>query len=136
LFGVLAGAIPARDAVIRTDNPRLDVLMAGGASAKAADRLARKNLAQLLLVFRSYDVVLIDSPLPSHRHARYFTGIDSILLCMKDDNTLTGRMAAAVAAVKARGGSNVAIAATMAEPERANSRQPRPVPAEVYARAV
>jgi polysaccharide biosynthesis transport protein len=136
LLGVLAGAIPVRDAVTRTDNPRLDVLMAGGASAKGAERLARKNLAQLLSVFRSYDVVLIDSPVPSGRYARNFAGVDSVLLCMKGDRELRERMAAAVAAVKALGGSNIAIAATMAEPERGTVRQPRPVPAEVYARAV
>ena len=136
LLGALAGAISVRDAVTRTDNPKLDVLMAGGASAKAADRLARKNLAQLLSVFRSYDVVLIDSPLPSQPHARYLAGVDSVLLCMKGDHALTERTAAAVAAVKALGGSNIAIAATMAEPERGTARQPRPVPTEVYARAV
>jgi polysaccharide biosynthesis transport protein len=136
LLGVLAGAIPVRDAVTRTDNPKLDVLMAGGASAKAADRLARKNLAQLLSVFRSYDVVLIDSPLPPWRHARYLAGVDSVLVCVKGDNTLAERAAAAVAASKALGASNIAIAATMAEPERATSRLPQPVPAEVYARAV
>ena len=136
LLGVLAGAIPVRDAVTRTDNPKLDVLMAGGASAKAADRLARKNLAQLLSVFRSYDVVLIDSPLPPRRHARYLAGVDSVLVCMKGDNALAERAAAAVAAVKALGATNIAIAATMAEPERATSRQPQPVPAEAYARAV
>jgi uncharacterized protein involved in exopolysaccharide biosynthesis len=136
LLGVLAGAISVRDAVTRTDNPKLDVLMAGGASAKAADQLGRKNLAQLFSVFRSYDVVLIDSPSPSQRHARYLAGADSVLLCMKGDDALTERMAAAVAAVKALGGSNIAIAATMAEPERGTARQPRPVPTEVYARAV
>ncbi|WP_024514178.1 exopolysaccharide transport family protein [Bradyrhizobium sp. Tv2a-2] len=136
LLGVLAGDIAIRDAVIRTDNPKLDVLVAGGASEKAADRLARKSLAQLLSVFRSYDVVFIDSPLPTRRHARYLSGVDSTLLCMKGDSTLAERMAAAVAAVKALGGSNVAIAATMVEPEHGTLRQPRPVPAEVYARAV
>ena len=45
-------------------------------------------------------------------------------------------LAAAVAAVKALGAGNVAIAATMAEPERGTAHQPQPVPADVYARAV
>ena len=136
LLGVLAGAISIRDAVRHTDNSKLDVLMAGGASAKAAERLARKNLAQLLSVFRSYDVVLIDSPLPARPHARHLAGIDSVLLCMKGDDALDKRTAAAVSTVKALGGCNIAIAATMAEPERATTRQLRPAPAEVYARAV
>src|SRR5579883_869956 len=47
LLGVLAGALPIRDAVTQTGNPKLDVLMAGGASTRAADRLVRKSLAQL-----------------------------------------------------------------------------------------
>ena len=136
LLGVLAGAIPIRDAVTQTGNPKLDVLMAGGASTKAADRLVRKSLAQLLAVFRSYDVVLIDAPLPSRPHNRYLAGIDNVLVCMKADAALAERTAGAVSAVKALGGSNIAVAVTMAEPERATSRQPRPVPVEVYARAV
>jgi hypothetical protein len=136
LLGVLAGALPIRDAVTQTGNPKLDVLMAGGASTRAADRLVRKSLAQLLAVFRSYDVVLIDCPLPSRPHNRYLVGIDNVLVCMKADAALAERTAGAVSAVKALGGGNVAVAVTMAEPERATSRQPRPVPVEVYARAV
>jgi len=135
LLGVLAGTIPVRDAVVRTDNPNLDVLVAGGVSAKAAERLSRRNLAQLFSVFRSYDVVLIDSPLPS-RQSRYLAGVDSVLICMRGDDALSERTAAAIAAVRAQGAANIAIAATMAEPERSAAREPRPVPAEAYARAV
>jgi hypothetical protein len=135
LLDVLSGAISVRDAVVRTGNAKLDVLMAGGSSAKAADQLARKNLAQLLSVFRSYDVVLIDAPLPS-RQGRYFTGIDSVLMCMKDDGDLNERAASAVAAVKALGASNVAIAATMAEVARESTRQSPTIRAEISARAV
>jgi len=135
LIDVLKGAISVRDAVVTTGNPKLDLLLAGGASTKAADQLARKNLSQLLSVFRSYDVVLIDSPLPS-RQGRYFTGVDSVLVCMKGDDALKGRATAAVAAVKALGASNVAIAATMAEPVRGTMRPVRPVRAAISARAV
>ena len=135
LVDVLKGAISVRDAVVNTGNPKLDLLLAGGASTKAADQLARKNLSQLLSVFRSYDVVLIDSPLPS-RQGRYFTGVDSVLVCMKGDESLKGRAGAAVAAVKALGASNVAIAATMAEPVRGTMRPLRPVRTAISARAV
>ena len=135
LLDVLRGAISLRDAIVRTGNPRLDVLMAGGASAKAADQLARKNLAQLLSVFRSYDVVLIDSPPPSLQ-GRYLAGVDSVLICMKGDDTLKARAASAVAAVKALGASNIAIAETMAEPVHGTMQQTRPIPAEISARAV
>jgi len=135
LLDVLKGAISVRDAVVRTGNARLDVLMAGGSSAEAADQLARKNLAQFLSVFGSYDVVLIDAPLPS-RQGRYFTGIDSVLICMKGDGELDDRAASAVAAVKALGASNVAIAATMTEPVRGTMRQSPTIRAEKSARAV
>jgi len=135
LMDVLKGAIAVRDAVVKSGNPKLDLLLAGGASTKAADQLARKNLSQLLSVFRSYDVVLIDSPLPS-RQSRYFTGVDSVLVCMKGDDALKGRATAAVAAVKALGASNVAIAATMAEPVRGTMRPVRPVRTAITARAV
>jgi hypothetical protein len=135
LLDVLSGAISVRDAVVSTGNAKLDVLMAGGSSAKAADQLAGKNLAQLLSVFRSYDVVLIDAPLPS-RQGRYFTGIDSVLICMKDDGDLNERAASAVAAVKALGASNVAIAATMADSVRGTTRQLPASRAEISARAV
>ena len=97
--------------------------------------LAQKDLAQLLSVFRSYDVILIDTPLPS-RGGRYLAGIDSVLICMKSDGALKGRAASAVAAVKALGASSVAIAATMAEPASGTLRETRPIPAEATARAV
>jgi uncharacterized protein involved in exopolysaccharide biosynthesis/Mrp family chromosome partitioning ATPase len=135
MLDVLKGAISVRDAVVSTGNPKLDVLLAGGVSAKAAEQLAKRNLAQLLSVFRSYDVVLIDSPLPS-RQGRIFAGVDSVLLCMKADATLKERAAAAVSAVKTLGASNIAIAATMAEPVSGIVRQSRPIRAEISARAV
>jgi uncharacterized protein involved in exopolysaccharide biosynthesis/Mrp family chromosome partitioning ATPase len=135
LLGVLQDAISVRDAVVSTGNPRLDVLMAGGASAKAADQLARTDLARLLSVFRNYDVVLIDSPLPS-QEGPYLAGIDSVLICMKGDGTLMGRAASAVAAVRALGASDIAIAETMAEAAHGNMQQSRPVRAEISARAV
>jgi Mrp family chromosome partitioning ATPase len=135
LVDVMKGAISVRDAVVHTGNARLDVLMAGSVSSKAADQLSEKNLAQLLSVFRSYDVVLIDTPLPA-REGHYFTGIDSVLVCMKSDGALNGRAASAVAAVKAQGASSVAIAATLAEPASATLRPSRPVRAEISARAV
>lgn len=134
LLDVLNGTVSARDAV-HTSNPKLDVLTAGGVSSKAADQLAQKDLAQLLSVFRSYDVVLIDTPLPSHE-GRTFAGVDSVLICMKSDGALKGRAAFAVAAVKALGASSVAIAATLAEPASGTLRQARPIRAEATARAV
>lgn len=135
LADVLSGTLAVRDAVVQTGNPRLDVLMAGGASAKAADQLARKNLAELLSAFRSYDLILIDAPLPL-RQGRFFAGVDSVLICIKGDEALKPRAASAVAAVKALGASNVAIAATMAEPSRGTLRPARPMRAEISARAV
>jgi Mrp family chromosome partitioning ATPase len=135
LLDVLTGAASVRDAIVHTGNPKLDVVMAGGASPKVADQLAHKDLTQLLSVFRSYDVILIDVPPPSHQ-GRIFAGMDSVLICMKSDDALTKRAASAVATVKALGASSIAIAATMAEPTAGTLRQVRPIRAEATARAV
>jgi uncharacterized protein involved in exopolysaccharide biosynthesis/Mrp family chromosome partitioning ATPase len=134
LLGVLAGSISARDAVVRTADPDLDALVAGGASVKAAEQLFRKNLAELLSDFESYDAVLIDSPLPSLK-TRYLAGADSVLVCMRGDGSLIARAASAVAGVKAIGATNVAIAVTMLEADRNMVDQPELIPAEARARA-
>ncbi|WP_024510553.1 exopolysaccharide transport family protein [Bradyrhizobium sp. ARR65] len=134
LAGVVAGSIPARDAVVQTADPNLDVLVAGGGSAKTAELLLRKKLAELLSGVDGYDVVLIDSALPS-RKSRYLAGVDNVLLCMRGDGSLMGRSASAVAAAKAHGAANIAIAVTMAEPQRSAAPEPRPIPVEAYARA-
>jgi hypothetical protein len=78
---------------------------------------------------------LIDSPPPS-RQGRYLAGVDSVLICLKGDGTLNARAASAVAAVKALGASNIAIAETMAEPAHGTMQQSPPVRAEISARAV
>ncbi len=134
LLGVLAGSIAACDAVVHTDHPNLDALLAGGVSAKVADLLFSRNLAELLSVLEDYDAVLIDSPLPSLQ-TRYLAGLDSAVLCMRGDGSLIGRAASAVARVKALGATNIAIAVTMVEAERSIAPPPTSIPAKAYARA-
>lgn len=131
---VLARSIAVRDAVVQTADPNLDLLVAGAGSAKAADQLFRKNLAGLLSAFDRYDVVLIDSPLPS-RKSRYLAGMDCVVVCIRGDASPMGGAVPAVAAVKALGATNIAIALTMVESDRGAVPEVRPMPAEAYARA-
>ncbi len=134
LSGVLGRSIALRDAIVQTADPNLDVLVAGGGDAKAADRLFGKALAGQLSTLDGYDVVLIDSPLPAQK-SRYLAGIDSVLVCMRGEASLMAGAASAVAAVKGHGASNVAIALTMAETDRRAAPDVEPMPAQVYARA-
>jgi Mrp family chromosome partitioning ATPase len=134
LSGVLVRSIALPDAVVQTADPNLDVLVAGSDGAKPADRLFSKNLTKLLSTLDDYDAVLIDSPLPA-RKSRYLAGVDSVLVCMRGDASLMGGAASAVAAVKASGASNIAIAVTMAEEDRRAAPEVLLMPAEAYARA-
>jgi MinD-like ATPase involved in chromosome partitioning or flagellar assembly len=133
LLGVLSGSMRARDAVVQTAVANLDVLVAGGASAKAASLLFRSRLSELLDGVGNYDAVLIDSPLPLNR-GDYFAGVDHVVVCMKGDGSLIGRAATAVADVKSFGAKSVVIAVTMDESRR-NPAEPASVPIEAYARA-
>jgi hypothetical protein len=54
---------------------------------------------------------------------------------MRGDASLMGGAASAVAAVKASGASNIAIAVTMAEEDRRAAPEVLLMPAEAYARA-
>ncbi len=125
LSDVAAGSVSARDAVMRTADPNLDVLVAGEATAKAVDKVFSKRPAALLARVGSYDAVLIDSSLPSGR-GQYFVGTDAVLICMRDDGGMMGRAASAVSAARALGASKVAIAV---------AQQQKPIRAESYARA-
>jgi uncharacterized protein involved in exopolysaccharide biosynthesis len=134
LSEVLAGSVRAADAVKRTDNPNLDVLVAGGAIPKVADKLFSKGPVAVLSRIGNYDAVLIDGPLPPGK-GRYLAGFDKVLICMRDDGALIGRAASAVSGARALGAPNVAIAVTMAEADRAFAYPPNRAPAEAYARA-
>jgi uncharacterized protein involved in exopolysaccharide biosynthesis len=134
LSEVLAGSVGVRDAVKRTGDPNLDVLVAGGAIPKAAGKLFSKGPLALLARVGSYDAVLIDGPLPPGK-GRYLAGFDKVLICMRDDGALMGRAASAVSGARALGASNVAIAVTTAEADRTFAYRPTRDPAEAYARA-
>lgn len=134
LLGVLAGSMTARDAVVRTAVPNLDVLVAGGAGARAANMLFGKRLVDLLGHVGSYDVILIDSPMPLNAGS-YLAGIDHTIVCLKGDSSLMGRAAPAIAEVRALGAGSVVIAVTMEENPRSNAYQPAFIPTEEYARA-
>ena len=138
LLGVLAGWITARDAVVRTAVPNLDVLVAGGAGSKGASLLFERRLTDLLSNLSGYDAILIDSPVPStmpSAPADYFAGIDHVVICMKGDGLLTGRAPLAVANVQALGAGSIAIAITMDELQHGSAFQVASIPTERYARA-
>ena len=65
LLGILRGSTLPRDAVVRTPNPNLDAIAAGGIAADATALLMRKEVSDLLSWASLYDVVLIDGPLPA-----------------------------------------------------------------------
>lgn len=134
LLGVLAGSMSARDAVVRTAVPNLDVLVAGGAGARAANMLFSKRLVDLLGNIGSYDVILIDSPMPLNAGS-YLAGIDHTIVCLKGDSSLMGRAAPAIAEVKALGAGSVVIAVTMEDTQRSNVYQPAFTATDAYARA-
>jgi hypothetical protein len=131
---VLSGAISLDDAIAPTADRNLDVVLAGEGSANLADQLFGASLASLLARLRGYDIVLADSPLPPGKTG-YLAGMDGILLCMRGESASMGRVAAAVAGARACGATNIAIAVTFVEPDRAIAHQGRPTAAEAYARA-
>ncbi|KZD22472.1 GumC family protein [Tardiphaga robiniae] len=114
LQGILRGDITAREAVVRTATPNLDVIPAGPFSA-SAELLMRKPLGDLLLWSQIYDVVLIDAPSPGIQTdlgvlARQ---VDGVLLCMRSGRSSIGQAVATSSAIRVAGGSVFGIAVTM-----------------------
>jgi uncharacterized protein involved in exopolysaccharide biosynthesis len=134
LLGVLAGSMSARDAIVPTAAANLDVLVAGGAGARAANLLFGRRLTELLADVGGYDAVLIDSPMPLNPSG-YLAGIDHTVVCMKADASLIGRAASAIADARAFGARSVAIAVTMEESQHGSAADRAFIPAEAYARA-
>lgn len=134
LLGVLAGSMRVSDAIVRTTASNLDVLVAGGAGAGAANLLFGGRLTELLADAGGYDVVLIDSPMPLNPTG-YLAGVDHAVVCMKADASLIGKAASAIAGVKTFGAKNVAIAVTMEEPRHTTAAEQAFATTEAYARA-
>ncbi|HEY8332527.1 MAG TPA: CpsD/CapB family tyrosine-protein kinase, partial [Tardiphaga sp.] len=134
LQAVLLGDAQPRDVVVRTATPNLDVIAAGPASSQF-ELLRRKQLSDLLLWSQSYDVVLVDGPIPAVLMdvgvlARQ---VDGVLLSMRTGSFSIGEAVATTSAIKAAGGKVLGIAMTMMKPD-ASARPAEPA-VDAYLRA-
>jgi succinoglycan biosynthesis transport protein ExoP len=133
LLGVLRGSKRPGEVVVRTANPNLDVIAAGGATAAIPNLMARKEFVDLLSWTSHYDAVLFDAPLSAFMPNGPLA-LDSVLLCVRNDSSSIGRALAATAAIKAVGGKSVGIAVTMVQSD-AIEHDEKLVQADAYARA-
>jgi uncharacterized protein involved in exopolysaccharide biosynthesis/Mrp family chromosome partitioning ATPase len=134
LQAVLLGDAQPGDVVVRTSIPNLDVIPAGPASSQF-DLLRRRQMSDLLLWSQSYEVVLVDGPIPAVLMdvgvlARQ---VDGVLLSMRAGSFSIGEAVATTSAIKAAGGKVLGIAMTMMKPD-ASVRSAGPA-ADAYLRA-
>jgi uncharacterized protein involved in exopolysaccharide biosynthesis/Mrp family chromosome partitioning ATPase len=134
LQAVLLGDAQPRDVVVRTATPNLDVIPAGPASSQF-DLLRRRQMSDLLLWSQSYDVVLVDGPIPAVLMdvgvlARQ---VDGVLLSMRAGSFSIGEAVATTSAIKAAGGKVLGIALMMMKQD-APARQAEPA-VDAYLRA-
>lgn len=134
LQAVLLGDAQPSDVVVRTAIPNLDVIAAGPASSQF-DLLRRRQLSDLLLWSQSYEVVLVDGPIPAVLMdvgvlARQ---VDGVLLSMRAGSFSIGEAVATTSAIKAAGGKVLGIAMTMMKPD-ASARPAEPA-VDAYLRA-
>ena len=120
---ILRGETAARDAVMRTATPNLDVITAGAVPG-SLDLLTRASIDDLMLWSQIYDVVLIDAPPPA---AMIDVGVlaknvDGMLLCMRSGRASIGEAVATTSAIKAAGGKILGIALTMVTLESGSDR--------------
>ncbi|UZE50804.1 polysaccharide biosynthesis tyrosine autokinase [Rhodopseudomonas sp. P2A-2r] len=134
LQAVLLGDAQPGDVVVRTSIPNLDVIAAGPASSQF-DLLRRRQMSDLLLWSQSYEVVLVDGPIPAVLMdvgvlARQ---VDGVLLSMRAGSFSIGEAVATTSAIKAAGGKVLGIAMTMMKPD-ASARPAEPA-VDAYLRA-
>jgi Mrp family chromosome partitioning ATPase len=100
--------------VVRTSIPNLDVIPAGPASSQF-DLLRRRQMSDLLLWSQSYDVVLIDGPIPAVLMdvGMLARQVDGVLLSMRAGSFSIGEAVATTSAIKAAGGKVLGIAMIM-----------------------
>ena len=120
LRNILSGESAPRDVVNRTDDPNLDVIVAGSAAARTLDLFGSGRFARLLKWARSYDVVLFDGPCVASLSAAQLPlgKLDGVLLCI-EDGTSIGEAVAASSMVKAAGGQVTGLALTFCAEQRA-----------------
>jgi succinoglycan biosynthesis transport protein ExoP len=134
LQAVLLGDAQPSDVAVRTAIPNLDVIAAGPASSQF-DLLRRRQMSDLLLWSQSYEVVLVDGPIPAVLMdvSVLARQVDGVLLSMRAGSFSIGEAVATTSAIKAAGGKVLGIAMTMMKPD-ASARPAEPA-VDAYLRA-
>jgi succinoglycan biosynthesis transport protein ExoP len=115
LADVLRGVVQARDAVIKTANPNLDVIVAGRPTIESTELLMSHHLSELLLWVQGYDLVLLDGPPCSTTMDSLVIAsrVDGVLCCMRWGRSDVTDAAASVARLRVYGASVLGMVITM-----------------------
>jgi polysaccharide biosynthesis transport protein len=117
LADVLRGTVQARDAVIKTGNPNLDVIVAGRATSESTELLMGHPLSELLLWAQGYDLVLLDSPPCNTAMDSLIVAarVDGVLCCMRWGHSDVTEAAASIARLRAYSANVLGMVITMVE---------------------
>jgi succinoglycan biosynthesis transport protein ExoP len=115
LVDVLRGTVQARDAVIKTANANLDVIVAGRPTIESTEFLISHHLSELLLWVQSYDLVLLDSPPCNVTMDPLIVAsrVDGVLCCMRWGRSDVTAAAACMARLRAYGANVLGMVITM-----------------------
>jgi capsular exopolysaccharide synthesis family protein len=115
LADVLRGKVPARDAVIKTANPDLDVIVAGAPTIESTELLMSHHLSELSLWVQSYDLVLIDSPACNGVMDALVLAqrVDGVLCCMRWGHSDVADAATTVTRLRTYGANVLGMVITM-----------------------
>ncbi|CAN5266127.1 hypothetical protein BH11PSE4_BH11PSE4_40130 [soil metagenome] len=118
LQAVLRGDATPKDVVVRTAVPNLDVI-SGGPVSDQIDLLRRPQMSDLLQWSRSYDVVLIDGPVPAVLMdvGMLARQVDGVLLSLRAGGFSMGDAVATTSAIKTGGGKVFGIAMSARLPD-------------------
>lgn len=136
LAAVLRGHAMPQDAVIKTAQPKLDLLPAGTPVANAGELLAGETMSDLMTwAAQTYDLVLLDGPASGVQAevAALAGKVDGVLCCIRTGHSSIGEAMATIAKIRSAGGDVFGLAITMVRPERAVADQP--AAADGYRRA-
>ena len=117
LTDILNGTVQARQAVIKTADPHLDVIVAGNPTVQSTELLLGRHMSELLLWAQSYDLVLLDSP-PVNllTDACVIAGrVDGVLCCCRWGRSTVADAVTATARIRAAGGPTVRMLVTMVQ---------------------
>ncbi|WP_018263635.1 GumC family protein [Methylobacterium sp. WSM2598] len=131
LGAVLRGEAPARAAIVRSRLPGVDVLPAGGPVEDSTELLAGPRVAGVLALAEEYDLALVDSPpLGALMDATLLARrVEAVLVCARWGWSQVEEAAAAVAGVRAAGGTVAGTVITLVRPQDQALYGERPGPA-------